>query len=588
MVFKLPKKKPKADKTAEAVLHYTFTETMATFAFRHFGKISQRMLTFMPDSQSLFLKSGLNYTPEVFYSLVILSSLLTLPISAVTILLIVLNHRLLVLFPLILLPLIVFGFGLLYPRSAASSRAGSLDNELPFVVGYVAVLASGGISPIMTLKRLANVKLYPKAAIEAKRILMDVEVFALDPISALEKAARYNPNKAFADFFGGYTSVLKTGGDVVDYMQNKIRDVFAYRALKVRTAADTIGTFAESYISIAVILGIGLFVLFAVQTILGSAAGGGGGGGVQKIILLTTVFNPLVAAAFIFITHSTQPKEPFNYYKPYVFFGIGLVTVPIILLVPPIIHLSIPFVYRLAAALTVCTIPGAAVSIVDSRAKRSVERLLPSFIRDIAEVRKTGLAPEKSIEELSSRNYGGLTPVVKSMASQISWGVPLRQVMTNIIEQTRSWITQTTMFLLSEVIDVGGGTPEMLGNLADFVEKIFQIEQDKRNQLRPYIFIPYFGAIMIVVTTVLMVYFLTSPIVSGGGFNPFASSLSNISGVTNTMLAGAIFTSWIMGFVSGKMGEGSVAAGLKHASLLAAVSGIVIYVATIFFHIAGV
>jgi len=104
-VFKLPKKKPRVDKTAEATPRYTFTESMATFAFRHFGKISQKMLTFMPDAQSLFLKSGLNYTPEVFYSLVILSSILTLPISAVTILLIVLNHRFLVLFPLILLPL---------------------------------------------------------------------------------------------------------------------------------------------------------------------------------------------------------------------------------------------------------------------------------------------------------------------------------------------------------------------------------------------------------------------------------------------------------------------------------------------------
>jgi flagellar protein FlaJ len=587
MVFKLQRKKQSKDKTSEAKTNYTFTESMATFAFRHFGGVSQRLLRFMPDAQSLFIKSGLNYTPEVFISLVILSSLITLPISGLILFLVIANHRLIVLFPLILLPLIVFGFGLLYPRTAASSRASALDNELPFVVGYVAVLASGGISPIMTLKRLANVKLYPKAAIEAKRILMDIDVFALDPISALERAARYNPNKVFADFFGGYTSVLKTGGDVIDYMQNKIRDVFAYRALKVRSAADTIGTFAESYISIAVILGIGLFVLFAVQTILGSAAGGSGAGGIQKILLLTTVFNPIVAATFIFITHSTQPKEPFNYYKPYIYFGAGLVAIPIILLLPPLIHLSVPFVYRLAAALAVSVIPGAVVNIMDSRAKRSVERLLPSFIRDIAEVRKTGLAPEKSIEELSTRNYGGLTSIVRTMASQISWGVPLRQVISNIIAQTRSWITQTTMFLLSEVIDVGGGTPEMLGNLADFVERIFQIEQDKRNQLRPYVFIPYFGAIMIVVTTVLMVYFLTSPIVSGGGFNPFASSLSNISSVTNTMLAGAVFTSWIMGFVSGKMGEGSVAAGLKHAALLAAISGLVIYVATIFFHISG-
>ncbi|MEM0119857.1 MAG: hypothetical protein QW688_00205, partial [Thermoprotei archaeon] len=86
MVFKLTKRKAKADKNTEETPRYTFTESMAAFAFRHFGKIAQRILTFTPDAQTVFLKSGLNYTPEVFYSFVILASLFTLPVTALTIL----------------------------------------------------------------------------------------------------------------------------------------------------------------------------------------------------------------------------------------------------------------------------------------------------------------------------------------------------------------------------------------------------------------------------------------------------------------------------------------------------------------------
>jgi flagellar protein FlaJ len=588
MVFKLRRKPVKAvnkQKEAEETgTQSTFGEAVGAFAYRYFGKLANSLRSAMPELPTDILKSGMTYSPEAYLSLVVMVAAMTIPVSIIFVVA-ALAFKILFLLPFAVLPGMVFGMGVFYPKVAAGGRASALDDELPFVIGYVTVLASGGVSPIMTLKRLSRVKLYPKAAIEAKRVLMDIEIFAADPITALEKASRYNPNKVWADFFGGYTSVLKTGGDTVDYMQNKLRDVFAYRALKVKTAAETIGTFAESYISVAVILGIGLFVLFAVEAILGSASGAGSGsGGITNIVLLTTVFNPLISMVFIYIAHSVQPKEPFNYLKPYYVFAASVPIIPVAVLLP--VH--IPLAFKLAAGLTLATLPGSVVGIRENRARSSVERMLPSFIRDIAEVRKTGLAPEKCIEQLSSRNYGGLTKIVQSMASQVSWGVPLRQVVMSIINRTRSWVTQATMFLLSEVVDVGGGTPEMLGNLADFVERTSQIEKEKKSQLKPYIFIPYFGAIMIVVVTVLMVYFLTSPIISGTGYNPFSSGLGNPTQMTNSMLAGAIFTSWVMGFVSGKMGEGSVASGFKHASLLAAVSGLVVYISTIFFHIPGV
>ena len=580
-LFKV-RKKAGEGKGEKEVQKTSFTELIAVTAYRHLGFIAKSLYKSMPELNSDILKGGMNYSPEVYLSLVILVTLLTLPF-AIILLTAAIVFKMYFLAIAMFVPALVFGIGLTYPRITAGSRASALDDELPFVIGYVTVLASGGVSPIMTLKRLSKVDLYPKASLEAKRILMQVDVFSKDPISALEYSAKYNPNKAFADFFGGYTSVLKTGGDVISYMQNKLMDVFAYRALKVKSAAETIGTFAESYISVAVILGIGLFVLFAVQAILGSSGGGGSGGGVENIVLLTTVFNPVISGVFIYITHAVQPKEPFTYMRPYMIF------IPSLVLIPALIFLPIPvnLVYRLSAGLALSTLPAAVVSVRESRARTNVERMLPSFIRDIAEVRKTGLAPEKCIEQVSNRNYAGLTPLVQTMASQLSWGIPLRQVLSSLRSKTRSWLTQTSLFLLSEVVEVGGGTPEMLGNLADFTEKVSQIEKEKKGQLRPYVFIPYFGAIMIVVTTVLMVYFLTSPLVTGTGFNPFSSNL-NPAQIVPPILGGAIFTSWIMGLVAGKMGEGSIAAGFKHATMLAVVSGLILFITTLFFHISGV
>jgi flagellar protein FlaJ len=50
----------------------------------------------------------------------------------------------------------------------------------------------------------------------------------------------------------------------------------------------------------------------------------------------------------------------------------------------------------------------------------------------------------------------------------------------------------------------------------------------------------------------------------------------------DVLLSGAILEAWIMGFVAGKMGEGSVAAGFKHAGALVIISLVSIYLTRIF------
>src|SRR5207245_912004 len=94
------------------------------------------------------------------------------------------------------------------PKISASSRGAALENELPYLVGYITTLAEGGISPFVTIKRVARADaIFPAAAKEARRILMDIQVLGLDPVSALEKSAKYTPNRAFSDFIGGYVAV---------------------------------------------------------------------------------------------------------------------------------------------------------------------------------------------------------------------------------------------------------------------------------------------------------------------------------------------------------------------------------------------
>ena len=79
--------------------------------------------------------------------------------------------------------------------------------------------------------------------------------------------------------------------------------------------------------------------------------------------------------------------------------------------------------------------------------------MLPSFVVDLAEVRKTGLAPERGIEQLATRNYGTLSKYIQRMAIQVSRGVPLGKVLKDFGKDLHSWFVTSIGFILLEVID---------------------------------------------------------------------------------------------------------------------------------------
>ena len=83
-------------------------------------------------------------------------------------------------------------------------------------------------------------------------------------------------------------------------------------------------------------------------------------------------------------------------------------------------------------------------------------------------------------------------------------------------------------------------------------------------------------------TTFLMVYFLAETSSLPGGFHVTASI---DSGTIDILLASSIFESWVVGFVAGKMGEGSVADGFKHSFVLVLASVVTIYVASTVFNL---
>ncbi|MDG6908342.1 MAG: type II secretion system F family protein, partial [Nitrososphaerota archaeon] len=552
----------------------TLFDRLLRFSLRYTYKPARILASRLPDLRNDLQKSNLYISAEGIISITMLFMLISIPFIVVAAYFLAqagLGIFVIALPVAVVAPLMLM---LNLPKISASSRSSALENELPYVVGYITVLAGGGISPFITIKRLSKADaIFPAAAREARRILLDIEIFGMDAISALEKVTKTNPNKLFADFIGGYVAVLKTGGDALSYLESKLKDIFSYTEGKVKRGSEFIGTMAEAYIIVTVVMGISLTILWSTQNLLGGISNGGVGGTVglggtqtlnaSLIIMFSVLFVPVISLIFIIVIGSAQTREPFSFDLPFYVFLACLPAVAVCYFVP----FGLPQYTQLGIGLAIASTPAAILQWRYVKHRKSVESKLANFLRDISEVRKTGLAPEKTIEQLAGRSYGGLSEHIKRISSQLSWGTPMRTVLQNFGASVKSWLTRAMAFLLLEVVDVGGGSTKMFTDLADFTEKNAQLQVERRSMVRPYIMIPYIGAVMVVMTTAMMLYFINPPGLSEAGVPALAPG-SIVEKATNILLICSFFQAWVMGFVAGKMGEESAADGFKHATFL--------------------
>lgn len=556
-------------------------KTLEGLSFRVFGRIAPVFLNRVYQFKAPLEKGRVKIYPETYVSLMLFTALLTLPLSIAGAV-IALIFGFLPILLLVPVPFFVMLGFIVIPLSKASDRASTLEREMPFAAAYISVMASGGIAPYTSFKRLSTVELMPSMRCEAREIMKDVEIFGIDPLTALEEAAKKTPLDIFKDFLGGYASTVIIGGDIGHFLERKAEDIFKSRALRVKAAAERLGMLLETFIIVMVMMSLCFYILFAVDNI-----NGGMGGGLEAysgILMYTYLFTPMLSGLFVYLAHSMQPKTPVTEMRPYKIFAVcGVFGIILFLLLTNFVGtMQLPIFTQLQAmgvdmpvavtvALFVATAPAAVVHMRLSKKRNSMENGVNNFLRDLTEVRKTGLSPEKCIESLSKRDYGAFSRELRKISAEISWGIPIKKVMMDFLNRTRSWMVQIVMFLLVETIDVGGGTIAMIESLSRFNNLTQEVEKEKKMSVRPYVMMPYLASILLVATTIMMMSFTT-----GFGADTVAGVVAGPKKDTSLMqlifVTSAIFNSYLIGIVAGKISDESIASGFKHASILVVIS----------------
>ena len=98
---------------------------------------------------------------------------------------------------------------------------------------------------------------------------------------------------------------MKVGGDVKNYVNNKLKETLDQNSSKVRRITDSVGTLAEAYLTVTAVMGITLFSLFQLEGVIAH----NNSGLTDALYIFSYLVVPAISALFIFIIDGTQPKH---------------------------------------------------------------------------------------------------------------------------------------------------------------------------------------------------------------------------------------------------------------------------------------
>ena len=226
----------------------------------------------------------------------------------------------------------------------------------------------------------------------------------------------------------------------------------------------------------------------------------------------------------------------------------------------------------------VAVFPPASVEYLDLRWQRGIAQNIPRLLREIAESGKTGLTLVRAIEVSADRDYGPLTPELKQMVAQISWGTSLDDALKSFAKRARTKLAQRTSDLISEVARSGGDTQEIMEQLNKHIGELQSIDRERYAQMRPYAAVVYiafgvflFTDIMLIRSFFQQILELQSAILNtpGGATSIFGGASSvDIALLKKVLFHAVLVQALIGGLVAGKMSEARLGAGLKHTLIL--------------------
>jgi flagellar protein FlaJ len=218
---------------------------------------------------------------------------------------------------------------------------------------------------------------------------------------------------------------------------------------------------------------------------------------------------------------------------------------------------------------------------IKAKRKRVVEEHLPDFLREISSSTSSGMTVFDAIISASNGDHGPLTPEIKIMASQLSWGISVKEALHNFGKRINTPSVKRMVVTINKALEIGGNTSTVFEAAAKEIDQTKSVEQQRKADMSLYaivIFISFFVfiAVILIINSTIIAAFLDVQrnMPTTITVNPGNLQIAHIDPVAikNAFYAFVIVQSIGGGLLGGFMMDGKISSGVRFGFILVLIS----------------
>lgn len=229
----------------------------------------------------------------------------------------------------------------------------------------------------------------------------------------------------------------------------------------------------------------------------------------------------------------------------------------------------------------ISVVPIALLHAGTNRRGESIDKNLPLFLLSLVSAVNSGSSLLRAIEESAGRQMGSLTPMLKNLRANISWGMPHDEALDTFTNKVQTKLARRVAILLQIAMDIGGDVASTLDLVQKHVSDMQRIEQERKAALAPYLYTIYISFVVFIAVAVLLTSQFFTEIenvqtslrqtaedtnISLGMFGALLGV--NVSELTSIMFQMGLVEAVFGGLAAGKISQGSFIAGIKHIVIM--------------------
>ena len=195
----------------------------------------------------------------------------------------------------------------LMPNINIKNRSAKLVEEIPHFIGYMATLATSGLSLEGIFKAIANENTEEEIVRDAKFITRNIDVMGMDLVTAINDLIKRTPAGPYSELLEGAIITVQSGGDLKEYFIATGKVQLEEKKMSLRKSTESLGIMAELYTILLIVFPLLAIIMLSIMAIMSPNLAGFDL--MTLMNLMTYVMVPFFGFILLFMMDSMVPKR---------------------------------------------------------------------------------------------------------------------------------------------------------------------------------------------------------------------------------------------------------------------------------------